>query len=81
MPPLNTPVQRLKVATIPLDSHCSGPVNHSGEILTTGKFHRKKLDRFSLIIIIITHLIVNPIVVTVPSAHTPDYFSVLPVVT
>jgi hypothetical protein len=48
MPSLNMPVQRLKVATLPLDSPCSGPVTHSGEILTTGKAHRKKLDRFSL---------------------------------
>jgi hypothetical protein len=48
MPSLNTPVQRLKVATLPLDSPCSGPVTHSGKILTTGKSHRKKLDRFSL---------------------------------
>jgi hypothetical protein len=48
MPSLNMPFQRLKVATLPLDSPCSGPVTHSGEILTTGKSHRKKLDRFSL---------------------------------
>jgi hypothetical protein len=40
MPSLNTPVQRLKVAILPLDLPCSGPVTHSGEILTTGK----KLD-------------------------------------
>ena len=31
------PVQRLKVAILPLDLPCSGPVIHSGEILTTGK--------------------------------------------
>ena len=37
MPSLNTPVKRLKVAILPLDSPCSGPVTHSGEILTTGK--------------------------------------------
>jgi hypothetical protein len=48
MPSLNVPVQRLKVATLPLDLPCSGPVTHSGEILTTGKSHGKKLDRFSL---------------------------------
>jgi len=36
---LNMSVQRL-----PLDLPCSGPVNHSGEILTTGKSHGKKLD-------------------------------------
>ena len=41
-------VQRLKVAILPLDLPCSGPVTHSGEILTTGKSHGKKPDRFSL---------------------------------
>jgi len=46
MPSLNMPVQRLKVAILPLDLPCSGPVNHSGEILTTGKSHGKKPDRF-----------------------------------
>ena len=48
MPSLNMPVQRLKVAILPLDLPCSGPVTHSGEILTTGKSHGKKPDRFSL---------------------------------
>ena len=48
MPFLNMPVQRLKVAILPLDLTCSGPVTHSGEILTTGKSHGKKPDRFSL---------------------------------
>jgi hypothetical protein len=47
MPSLNKPVQRLKVATLPLDLPCSGPVTHAGEISTTGKSHRKKLDGFS----------------------------------
>ena len=47
MPSLNMLVQRLKVAILPLDLPCSGPVTHSGEILTTGKSHGKKLDRFS----------------------------------
>jgi len=42
MPSLNMPVQRLKVAILPLDLPCSGPVTHSGEILTTGKSHGKK---------------------------------------
>ena len=42
------PVLRLKVAFLPLDLPCSGPVTHSGEILTTGKSHGKKPDRFSL---------------------------------
>jgi len=48
MPSLNKPVQRLKVATLPLDLPCSGPITHSEEISTTGKSHRKKPDRFSL---------------------------------
>ena len=39
-------VQRLKVAILPLDLPCCGPVTHSGEILTTGKSHGKKSDRF-----------------------------------
>jgi len=37
MPSLNKPVQTLKVAILALDLLCSGPVTHSGEILTTGK--------------------------------------------
>jgi hypothetical protein len=45
---LNMPVQRLKVAILPLDLPCSGPITYSGEILTTGKSHRKKPDRFAL---------------------------------
>jgi hypothetical protein len=40
-------IQRLQVAILPLDSPCSGPVTHSGEIVTTGKSHGKKPDRFS----------------------------------
>jgi len=48
MPSLNMLVQRLEVAILPLDLPCSGPITHSGEILTTGKSHGKKLDRFSL---------------------------------
>jgi len=47
MPSLNMPVQRLKVAILPLDLPCSGPVTHSGEILTTGKSDGKKSDRVS----------------------------------
>jgi len=39
MPSLNMPVQRLKVAILPLDLPRSGPVTHSGDILTTGKSH------------------------------------------
>jgi hypothetical protein len=42
------PVQRIKVVTLPLDVPCFGLVTHSGEILTTGKSHRKKPDRLSL---------------------------------
>jgi len=45
---LNMPVHRLKVAILPLDLPCSGPVTNSGEILTTGESHGKKPDRFSL---------------------------------
>jgi len=41
------PVQRLKVAILPLDLPCPGPVTLSREILTTGKSHGKKPDRFS----------------------------------
>jgi len=44
MPSLNMSVQRLKAAILPLDLPCSGPVTHSGKILTTGKSHGKKLD-------------------------------------
>jgi len=42
MPSLYMPVQRLKVAILPLDLPCSGPVTHLGEILTTGKSHGKR---------------------------------------
>jgi hypothetical protein len=45
MSSLNMPVQRLKAAILPLDLPCSGPVIHSGEILTTGKSHGKKPDK------------------------------------
>jgi len=48
IPSLNMPVQRLKVAILPLDLPFSGPVTHSREILTTGKSHGKETDRFSL---------------------------------
>jgi len=41
IPALNMPVQRLKVAILPLDLPCSGSVTHSGEIFTTGKSHGK----------------------------------------
>jgi len=42
------PVQRLKVAILPMDLPCYGPVTHSGKILNNGKSHGKKPDRFSL---------------------------------
>jgi len=42
MPSLNMPVQKLKVAILPLVFPCHGPVIHSGEISTTGKSHGKK---------------------------------------
>jgi len=45
IPSLNMPVQRLKVAILSLDLPCSGSVTHSGEILSTGKSHRKEPDR------------------------------------
>jgi hypothetical protein len=48
MPSLNTPVQWLRVAILPLNVPCSGSLTHSGEISTTGKSHGKKPDRFSL---------------------------------
>jgi hypothetical protein len=44
MPSQNIPVQRLKVTIVPLELTCSGLVTHSGEILTTGKSHKKKPD-------------------------------------
>jgi len=47
MPSPNMPVHRLKVAILPLNLPCSGPVTHSGEILTTVKSHGKNPDRFS----------------------------------
>ena len=46
IPSLNKPFQMLKITTLPPDLPCSGPLTHSGEILTTGKSHAKKSDRF-----------------------------------
>jgi hypothetical protein len=40
----STPVQRLKAAILPLDLACSGSVTHLGDILITGKSHKKNLD-------------------------------------
>jgi len=48
MPSLNMPDQRLKVPILPLDVPCSGPVTHSGEILSIDKSHGKKPERSSL---------------------------------
>jgi hypothetical protein len=36
------PVQRLKVALLPLDELCSGNVNNSGEIIATAESHMKQ---------------------------------------
>jgi hypothetical protein len=44
MPSQNTPVQRIKVAILPLDLPCFGPVTHSGDTSITSKSHKKKLD-------------------------------------
>jgi hypothetical protein len=38
------PVQRLKVAVLPLDLRCSGPLTHSGDISIADKSHKRKLD-------------------------------------
>jgi len=48
MPSLYIPVQRLKVAILPLDLPCCGPVTHSGEILTTGKSRGKVISTLLL---------------------------------
>jgi hypothetical protein len=42
------PVQRLKVAVLPLDVPCSGLVTNSGEILTTEQSHKTKPDSLFL---------------------------------
>jgi len=39
------PGQRLKVAILPMDLPCSGLIIHSGEILTTGKSHKKTMSK------------------------------------
>ena len=44
MPSQNTPVQGLKVATLPLDLTKSGLLTHAGEILSSGKYHKNKPD-------------------------------------
>jgi len=45
---MNMLVLRLKIAILTLNLTCCGPITHSGEILTAGKSHGKKPDRFSL---------------------------------
>jgi hypothetical protein len=45
IPSRNMPVQRLKVAILPLDLPFSRPITHSGEIFTIDKTHGKKPDR------------------------------------
>jgi len=37
MPSLNMQAQRPKLAILPLDLTYSGPIAHSGEVLTTGR--------------------------------------------
>jgi hypothetical protein len=49
MPSHNMPVQKLNVTILPLGLPCSGLVTHSGEILTTGKSHKKEAGRFYFI--------------------------------
>ena len=44
MPYQNIPLQRLKLAVLPLDLPCSELETHSGEFPTTGKSHNKKKD-------------------------------------
>jgi hypothetical protein len=44
MPSQSTPVQRLKVAILPLDLPCSRPVTHSEDISIIGKSRKKKQD-------------------------------------
>jgi hypothetical protein len=48
IPPKNMPVQRLKVAILPLDLPCSGIATHSGEILATGTSLKKKTEKWLL---------------------------------
>jgi hypothetical protein len=44
LPSQNTNVQRLKLAAPALNLSCPGLVNNSGEIITTGNSHKKKLE-------------------------------------
>jgi len=54
MPSLSKPVQRLKVATRPLDLPYSGPVTHSGDIFNHWQVSRKETGQilFKLLSII-----------------------------
>jgi hypothetical protein len=42
IPSLNMAVQKLKVAVLPLDVPCSGPVTYLEKMLTTGNSQKKK---------------------------------------
>jgi hypothetical protein len=53
MSSLNMLIEWLKVAILPLDLSCSGPVTHSGKILNPDKSHGKKPDGIIIIIIIV----------------------------
>ena len=44
MPSQNVPVQRLKLAVLPLDLPCSGLLIHSGEIIVAGNCDKKKAE-------------------------------------
>ena len=55
IPSLNMPVHRLKVATLPLDLPFSGPVTHSGDILTNGKSHGKSRTEESSFLYLLSH--------------------------
>ena len=48
MPSQIIPVPKLKAAIPSMDLPCSGFVTHLGEILLTGKPHKKRPDRFLL---------------------------------
>ena len=75
MPSLNTPVRRLKVAILPQDLPCSGPVTHSGEILTTGESHGKKPDRTQYGNFIGRENVWKPYLITFKTAHSkPNIF-------
>jgi len=45
MPPQNIYVHRIKTAVLLLDLPCSGLLTHSGEMVSNGISHNRKLDR------------------------------------